>query len=56
MDRLYILAAALALAGFLSGGIYTVTGSLGNAVVINRFTGSVWYCTASGCSGRQYTN
>lgn len=50
MDRLYILAAALVLAGFLSGGIYTASGGgNGASIVVNRFTGAGWYCAAMNC-------
>ncbi len=39
MDRLFILAIAILIGAFLSGGVYTVTGSAANgAVVVNRFT------------------
>ncbi len=44
MDRLYILAVALVLAGFLSGGIYTVTGAGNSGIIVNRFTGNAWDC------------
>lgn len=50
MDRLFILAAALVVAGFLSGGLYTVAGQgTGGALVVNRFTGNGWYCGAMNC-------
>lgn len=50
MDRLVILAGALALAGLLSGGLYTATGQgTGGAVIVNRFTGNGWYCGAMNC-------
>ena len=51
MDRLFIFAIAIVLAGFLSGGVYSVADS-GNtgAVIVNRFTGNGWYCGLLGCS------
>ncbi|MGY3075350.1 hypothetical protein ACVWZZ_001721 [Bradyrhizobium sp. LM6.10] len=51
MDRLFVLAGAIVLAGFLSGGVYSVTGGeRGNSTIINRFTGSVWGCTILECT------
>ena len=45
MDRLFVLGAAILLAGLLSGGVYSVSGSgSGTAIVINKFTGAVWSC------------
>jgi hypothetical protein len=49
MDRLYILAIAIVIAGSLSGGFYSVTGMGNGSAVINRFTGSTWACDYSGC-------
>jgi hypothetical protein len=54
MDRIYILAAAIALAGALSGGLYSVSGSMGNAVMINRLTGSMWMCSLAGCQQTKF--
>lgn len=55
MDRLYILAIAIVIAGALSGGVYSVS-ARGNAgiAVINRFTGSTWGCDLSGCIQLRY--
>ncbi|MGH2198718.1 hypothetical protein ACQ1Z2_14315 [Enterococcus faecalis] len=44
MDRIYVLAAAIVLAGFLSGGVYSVTGTGNSGMIVNRFTGSAWSC------------
>jgi|tagenome__1003787_1003787.scaffolds.fasta_scaffold20949336_5 hypothetical protein len=49
MDRLIILAIALVIASVLNGGIYTVSGGQATTHIINRFTGSGWYCAASNC-------
>jgi hypothetical protein len=49
MDRLIILAIAIAIAGGLSGGVYSVSGGNGSSFVINRFTGAAWYCGAQNC-------
>jgi hypothetical protein len=49
MDRIYILAIAIVIAGALSGGLYTAAGGNGSGYVINRFTGSGWYCGAMQC-------
>jgi hypothetical protein len=50
MDKIYILAAAIALAGFLSGGVYSVAGSASNRfIVVNKFTGSGWACDFTAC-------
>jgi hypothetical protein len=45
-----ILAVAVVLAGFLSGGIYTTSGTQFVSNVTNRFTGSTWKCSMSECS------
>jgi hypothetical protein len=56
MDRLIILAVAVAIAGVLSGGIYAVSGAgAPNAFVVNRFTGSVWICSYN-CQQVPYKN
>ncbi len=48
MGRLTIIALALAIAGLLSGGIYSVSSSgLSTAIVINRFTGAAWSCSVT---------
>jgi hypothetical protein len=49
MDRLMILAVAIVIAGALSGGVYSASGSYSNAIVINRFTGTVWNCNLLSC-------
>jgi hypothetical protein len=50
MDRLYILAIAIVIAGALSGGVYSVAGTgTGGSIMFNRFTGSSWYCAAPEC-------
>jgi hypothetical protein len=55
MDRLFILAIAIMIAGALSGGFYSVAGTPGGgAMIINRLTGSVWDCTAIGCDPIPY--
>ena len=51
--QVWVLAIALVVAGFLIGGIYTITplprgDSEGNAYKMNRFTGQTWYFTGSG--------
>lgn len=48
------LAAGVVLGGFLIGGLYiAIPGPRGDAVplayVINRFTGSAWYCEPAEC-------
>lgn len=55
MDRIYILAATIAVAGFACGGLYT-TSSMGNgsAAIVNRFTGSAWSCSFMSCSPIRY--
>jgi len=45
-----IIAAALVVAGFASGGRYTVSGSgQGGALIVDRYTGSAWSCVLSQC-------
>ena len=56
MDKLFILAAAILLAGFLSGGIYTVAGTQGSTTIVNRFTGKAWFCAAKTCYPIEYSN
>ena len=56
MDRLYILAIAIVIAGALSGGFYSVSNSSTGPTIINRFTDSMWDCTAAGCERVPYTN
>ncbi|WP_271605850.1 hypothetical protein [Bradyrhizobium sp. CCBAU 11434] len=55
MDRLYVLATAFILAGFLSGGIYSISSSSGGTYIVNRFTGSAWYCFGR-CVRQTYEN
>ncbi len=51
MDRLFFLAAAIVIAGLLSGGIYSATGTgNGFGLVVNRFTGTVWTCNFTSCT------
>jgi hypothetical protein len=40
--RVLVLSSAIIIAGFLSGGVYQITGSgtVGGTAVLNRFTGS----------------
>jgi hypothetical protein len=45
MDRFYILAIAIVVAGLL---IYTTSGSA-VAYVVNRFTGNAWLCAGGTC-------
>lgn len=48
---LTVICAAIVIAGFLSGGIYSISASgQGTAYVANRFTGKVWYCYSGACS------
>ena len=52
MGKSYILAAVLVLlgllgGGFLSGGIYESNG--GGTYIVNRFTGTGYYCAAMNC-------
>jgi hypothetical protein len=54
MDRLYVLAIAIVIAGALSGGVYSVSGANGSAHIVNRFTGSTWYCGATTCLRAAY--
>ena len=43
-----ILAIAIMIAGVLSGGVYSVSGSTTTgAVVVDRFTGTVWSCSGN---------
>jgi len=59
MDKLFVLATAIALAGFLSGGLYQLApngGSAGGSKVLNRLTGSVWDCDYRECSPIKYTS
>lgn len=53
MDRksVLILAAALVLGGFLAGGgPYTASGTgNGTSLVVNRFTGAIWWCGGGNC-------
>jgi hypothetical protein len=39
-----ILAAAIVLAGILSGGFYSISAGQAGVNVVNRFTGTVWHC------------
>jgi hypothetical protein len=55
MDRLLILAMAIVIAGALSGGLYTTSGSNG-VYVVNRFTGSAWFCGLGTCIPFKYSN
>jgi hypothetical protein len=57
MGRVIVLAVAIALAGFVSGGIYTASsnGASGGVTIMNRFTGTVWSCFGS-CEPVQYKN
>jgi hypothetical protein len=50
----WILAAAILLAAFASSGLYSVVAvSQGDrpsyVTIVNRFTGSAWYCITSEC-------
>lgn len=50
-NRYYVLtlAASVVVASILSGGIYEgVSAGDRNAYVVNRWTGTAFYCTASG--------
>jgi hypothetical protein len=44
MDRIYILAIAIVIAGALDGGLYAVSGGSGASHMVNRFAGKTWYC------------
>jgi hypothetical protein len=51
MDRIYILAVAIVIAGACSGGLYSVAGiDNSSALIVNRFTGGGWYCGLGSCS------
>jgi len=57
MDRLFVLAAALVVAGFLSGGIYTASSNgQGFTMVVNRFNGNVVACSVAACGPVKNTN
>lgn len=61
MDRLYILAIAFilagALSGLLSGGLFQLSGAGGAGfAVVNRLTGSVWFCGIGSCTPYRYDN
>jgi hypothetical protein len=50
----WILAAAVLLATFASSGLYSVVAVSqgdrpGYVTIVNRFTGSAWYCVTSEC-------
>jgi hypothetical protein len=50
----WILAAAILLAAFASSGLYSVAAVSqgdrpGYVTIVNRFTGSAWYCVTSEC-------
>lgn len=54
MNGWWILSAALLLAAFISSGLYSTAAVSqserpGYVIVINRFTGSSWYCVPSRC-------
>jgi hypothetical protein len=55
MDRLFILAAAILIAGVFSGGLYS-TASMGTygSIVLNRFTGDAWQCGIGSCVKMAY--
>ena len=54
MDRLFILAIAIVIAGALSGGVYTSAGSgSGGVVITNKFTGSSTFCATTVCRPMQ---
>jgi hypothetical protein len=46
---LLALSAAIVLAGFLSGGIYSGTTTPNGAYIVNRFTGGAWACMGAKC-------
>jgi hypothetical protein len=54
--RVLVLSVAIIIAGFLSGGVYQITGTgtVGGMAVLNRFTGSVWGCDPTYCSPVRY--
>jgi hypothetical protein len=54
MDRLFIIAIAIMIAGVLSGGLYSVGGMSNGFSVINRITGSTWACDYTGCVKLHY--
>ena len=57
MDRMFVLAAALIVAGLLSGGIYSIAGTNnGSAMVVNRFTGHVSFCSMLHCADVRNSN
>ena len=51
----WIVAAALVIAGLMSGGRYAVSGAgQGNAIVVDRLTGSAWNCWSRECTPVTY--
>lgn len=46
----YILSGSIVFAGLWIGGLYSVSGGNGSAHVVNRITGSTWYCWGVACS------
>jgi hypothetical protein len=56
MDRMTVFAVGLVIAGLLSGGIYQISDAgTGSYAVVNRFTGSTWFC-AGNCRPQKYEN
>ncbi len=56
MDRLLILAIVIVIAGALSGGVYSVSGTgNGTALIVNRLSGNTWLCGLS-CSPIRFNN
>jgi len=45
----YILSGSIVFAGLWIGGLYSVSGGNGDAHVINRITGTTWYCGRIDC-------
>lgn len=51
----WIIGAAILIAAFLSSGLYSVVAvsrgdGVGYTTIVNRFTGSAWFCAPSECS------
>lgn len=51
----WIIGAAILTAAFLSSGLYSVVAvsradGVGYTTIVNRFTGSAWYCAPSECA------
>ena len=50
-----VLSLGLIIGGFLLGGRYTITSSTGATYVLDRFTGSAYYCYLGECAPVKFT-